>query len=151
GDVVDDGDGGREVRRLDGAADAGGVSGPVGQLAEGGGQVVRVVERHRGLQPGDITRTSATSPCLYGWWGRELPSEHDHLEDDQSWGRVGVCDSGSWSRRKILRPSQVTGSNDRSTTRSLTGMMALSVILMPSGHTSVQHLVMLHSPMPARS
>ena len=38
-----------------------------------------------------------------------------------------------------LLPSQTTGSYLRSTTRSLSGIRALSVILMCSGHTSVQH------------
>ena len=36
----------------------------------------------------------------------------------------------------------------RSTTRSFRGISALSVILMCSGQTSVQHLVMLHRPRP---
>jgi hypothetical protein len=40
-------------------------------------------------------------------------------------------------------PSQTSGSYLRSTTRSFIGMIALSVILMCSGQTSVQHLVML--------
>ena len=30
----------------------------------------------------------------------------------------------------------------------LSGIMALSVIVMPSGHTLVQHLVILHNPTP---
>ena len=38
-----------------------------------------------------------------------------------------------------------------STTRSFSGMMALSVILMCSGQTSVQHLVMLQRPSPSSS
>ena len=46
-------------------------------------------------------------------------------------------------RLKILLPSQTSGSYLRSTTRSLSGISALSVILMCSGQTSVQHLVML--------
>src|SRR5262249_14557332 len=41
-----------------------------------------------------------------------------------------------------------TGSKKRSTTRSLSGMMTLSVIVMLSGQTFVQHLVILHRPMP---
>src|SRR3990170_1788059 len=43
------------------------------------------------------------------------------------------------------------GSKDSSATRSLSGMIALSVILMCSGQTSVQHLVMLHRPIPPLS
>ena len=35
-----------------------------------------------------------------------------------------------------------------STTRSFNGMIALSVIVIPSGRTLVQHLVMLHRPIP---
>ena len=59
--------------------------------------------------------------------------------------------SSSLLRMPILLPSHTSGSYLRSTTRSFIGMIALSVILMPSGHTSVQHLVMLHIPMPAAS
>src|SRR5207253_4920471 len=43
-------------------------------------------------------------------------------------------------RRPILEPSQTRGSYLRSATRSFIGISALSVILMCSGHTSVQHL-----------
>src|SRR5277367_3036855 len=43
---------------------------------------------------------------------------------------------------------RVSGSKKRSTTRSLSGMMALSVMVMFSGQTLVQHLVMLQRPMP---
>ena len=39
--------------------------------------------------------------------------------------------------------SRVNGSKNLSTTRSLRGIIALSVIVMLSGHTFVQHLVML--------
>src|ERR1035437_3310919 len=49
-------------------------------------------------------------------------------------------------RMPIFDPSQTNGSYFLSTTRSFMGMMALSVILMCSGQTSVQHLVMLHRP-----
>ena len=45
--------------------------------------------------------------------------------------------------RKSLLPSQTMGSYLRSATRSFIGISALSVILMCSGQTSVQHLVML--------
>ena len=45
--------------------------------------------------------------------------------------------------RRILSPSHTSGSYLRSTARSFSGISALSVILMPSGQTSVQHLVML--------
>ena len=47
-----------------------------------------------------------------------------------------------------LRTSHTTGSYASVTTRSLSGMMALSVMWMCSGQTSVQHLVMLQRPMP---
>src|SRR5690606_18608798 len=47
------------------------------------------------------------------------------------------------ARLKILLPSHTRGSYLRSTTRSFIGISALSVILMCSGQTSVQHLVML--------
>ena len=54
-------------------------------------------------------------------------------------------------RRKSLFPSHTTGSYLPSTARSLSGISALSVILMCSGHTSVQHLVMLQKPRPFSS
>ena len=54
-------------------------------------------------------------------------------------------------RLKILLPSHTSGSYLRSTTRSLSGISALSVMWMCSGHTSVQHLVMLHIPRPCSS
>src|SRR6185503_6580046 len=41
-----------------------------------------------------------------------------------------------------------SGSKNSSTTRSLSGMIALSVMVMCSGQTVVQHLVMLQNPMP---
>ena len=47
------------------------------------------------------------------------------------------------SRLLIFEPSHTSGSYLRSTARSFKGISALSVILMPSGQTSVQHLVML--------
>ena len=50
---------------------------------------------------------------------------------------------GASRRRPILFPSHTSGSYLRSTARSFSGISALSVILMCSGHTSVQHLVML--------
>ncbi len=67
--------------------------------------------------------------------------------------RVRTCAAGvlgcSASRR--LRMTLPHGSNFTSTTRSFMGMIALSVILMCSGQTSVQHLVMLHKPRPCSS
>ena len=56
-------------------------------------------------------------------------------------GTAGVPLSAG--RREIFEPSQTSGSYFRPTTRSFIGMSALSVILMCSGQTSVQHLVML--------
>src|SRR5262252_580074 len=47
-----------------------------------------------------------------------------------------------------IRNSFDSGSKKRSTTRSLSGMIALSVIVMLSGQALVQHLVMLQRPMP---
>ena len=46
-------------------------------------------------------------------------------------------------RRRIFDPSHTSGSYLRSAARSFSGISALSVILISSGHTSVQHLVML--------
>src|SRR5215208_1212644 len=56
-----------------------------------------------------------------------------------------------YPRRKSLFPSHTTGSYFLSTARSFSGISALSVILMCSGHTSVQHLVMLQNPRPFSS
>lgn len=64
-------------------------------------------------------------------------------------GRGGLTRPGALTasrhglRRLIVFPSHTSGSYVRSTTRSFKGIRALSVILMDSGHTSVQHLVML--------
>ena len=55
----------------------------------------------------------------------------------------GIAGVSWWPRRAILEPSQTSGSYLRPTTRSFIGISALSVILMFSGQTSVQHLVML--------
>src|SRR5262249_32108065 len=55
----------------------------------------------------------------------------------------GTAGVSWWLRRVILEPSQTSGSYLRPTTRSFIGISALSVILMFSGQTSVQHLVML--------
>ena len=41
-----------------------------------------------------------------------------------------------------------SGSKNSSTTRSFSGIIALSVIVICSGHTFVQHFVMLHKPIP---
>ena len=57
--------------------------------------------------------------------------------------RVRVSTAQSALRRRIFRPAHAIGSYRWPATRSFIGMIALSVILMPSGQTSVQHLVML--------
>src|SRR6476469_3235525 len=54
-------------------------------------------------------------------------------------------------RLNSLFPNHTTGSYLRSAARSFNGINALSVILMCSGHTSVQHLVMLQKPSPLSS
>ncbi len=46
-------------------------------------------------------------------------------------------------RLPIFDPSHTSGSYFRSTARSFKGISALSVMWMPSGQTSLQHLVML--------
>ena len=61
-------------------------------------------------------------------------------------GVVGRRARGGYLRRRMVLPSHTSGSYLRSTTRSFIGMIALSVIWMCSGQTSVQHLVMLHYP-----
>ena len=69
---------------------------------------------------------------------------------------VGL-DSPGGLVRVVLRPAAPDAEDleervvRRSTTRSLSGMIALSVMWMCSGQTSVQHLVMLQRPSPASS
>jgi hypothetical protein len=46
-------------------------------------------------------------------------------------------------RPRHHRTSAASGSYTSSTTRSFNGMIALSVMAIDSGHTRVQHLVML--------
>src|SRR5215469_14513773 len=58
-------------------------------------------------------------------------------------GAIAPLTPHPFHRREILLPSQTSGSYLRPATRSLSGISALSVILMCSGQTSVQHLVML--------
>ncbi|CAB4739915.1 unannotated protein [freshwater metagenome] len=55
------------------------------------------------------------------------------------------------SRLRILDPNHRIGSYLLSTTRSFIGMIALSVMRICSGQTSVQHFVMLHIPRPCSS
>src|SRR5580700_1019572 len=69
----------------------------------------------------------------------EPAEDRDHQHDDAG---------QSVLRPKSLRPTKRTGSQCTSATRSLSGMIALSVMWMCSGHTSVQHLVMLQYPSP---
>ena len=66
------------------------------------------------------------------------------------WRTRAICASGGVRRLQgdaaaggSCSPSHTSGSYLRSTARSFKGISALSVILMPSGQTSVQHLVML--------
>ena len=54
-------------------------------------------------------------------------------------------------RRRIVSPSHASRPLLWSAARSFSGMIALSVILISCGHTSVQHLVMLQSPSPCIS
>jgi hypothetical protein len=61
----------------------------------------------------------------------------------QLWLGTGGVSVRPRGRRVILEPSQTSGSYLRPATRSFIGISALSVILMFSGQTSVQHLVML--------
>src|ERR1019366_2035981 len=75
----------------------------------------------------------------------EPAEDRDHHHDDCAQNDDG--DQSPW-RPKSLRPTKRTGSQCTSATRSLSGMMALSVMWMCSGHTSVQHLVMLQYPSP---
>src|ERR1017187_9286709 len=81
------------------------------------------------LAPGDGPRVEV-----------EPPEDDDHRDEDRAQN-----DDADQSplRPKSLRPTKRTGSQCTSATRSLSGMIALSVMWMCSGHTSVQHLVML--------
>src|ERR1700688_271857 len=75
----------------------------------------------------------------------EPGEDHDHHHDDRAQNENA---DQSPLRPKSLRPTKRTGSQCTSATRSLSGMIALSVMWMCSGHTSVQHLVMLQYPSP---
>jgi hypothetical protein len=88
----------------------------------------------RGHQP------SSRHPTFRTTWKVTTPSADDLGDAVDVVARQLSLSAG---RRPILLPSQVRGSYFLSTTRSLSGMSALSVMRMPSGHTSVQHLVML--------
>ena len=57
--------------------------------------------------------------------------------------RLGRTDRRGLARYLPLPNSLAMGSKNSSTTRSFSGIIALSVILISSGHTLVQHLVML--------
>ncbi len=93
----------------------------------------------------DATGTTGTGPGgtfvgrVSGQWKDPLPPTTRTLAAGPCRGRAPQ----SARRRPIFEPSQVSGSNFRSTTRSLSGMMPLSVRWIPSGQTSLQHLVML--------
>jgi hypothetical protein len=106
---------------------SGSVGVPVGPPAPGDRSPVgaRSVRRRAGST--DVTRACRGAQTGPGGRATDDPSHHRHEPD----------------LRKILSPSHTNGSYLRSTTRSFSGMSALSVILMCSGHTSVQHLVML--------
>src|SRR5262245_57644838 len=68
---------------------------------------------------------------------------------EESFGLVLVnLHAGCLRLLRNFLSSQTMGSK-LSAMRSFMGMMPLSVMWMCSGHTSVQHLVMLHSPIPA--
>ena len=64
--------------------------------------------------------------------------------DSRTRPRRGASRSlGSSASAADLADHEPIGSYFTSTTRSFSGMIPLSVILMCSGHTSVQHFVML--------
>ena len=99
-----------------------------------------------GGRDGDRRRRAVELPCRgcrgprCPGWTAGGPLEAGESTEASDWVRL--------VRLRILRPNQAMGSYEASTTRSLRGMMALSVILMCSGQTSVQHLVILHFPRP---
>ncbi len=68
------------------------------------------------------------------------PQPNGDLSPDEL--RRSQSGAGAWRERRRPR-KRTNGSYLASTTRSFIGMMPLSVILMCSGQTSVQHLVML--------
>ena len=68
--------------------------------------------------------------CRNGWLRKRLQLE------------IPCCPPFTAHLLKILNSFR-NGSKYSSTTRSFSGMMALSVIVIPSGHTFVQHFVML--------
>ena len=69
------------------------------------------------------------------------PDEHREHHHDDGAQDDDADQSFRWPRS--MRPTKRTGSQRTSATRSLRGMIALSVMWMCSGHTSVQHFVML--------
>src|SRR5262245_43184379 len=85
------------------------------------------------------------SSCLHGYVSLRTGTRAQALV------LPGILGVSLWVRRVILSPSQTRGSYLRPTIRSFIGISALSVILMCSGQTSVQHLVMLHRPQPKSS
>ena len=115
--------------------------------------LVRGVSPRKACDPGSFgpsyastsVRRMVTPPCgdvHADQVGRDLQHGTPEERGRQPRGRF---------RRRIVCASHTTGSYMRSATRSFRGISALSVILMCSGHTSVQHLVMLQCPDRARS
>ena len=98
------------------------------------------------------------APSRFNWYVprlivplRFMLARFARLPSTTAAGRAASPPSASPARARILRSSQRTGSYRSSATRSFSGMIALSVSWIPSGQTSVQHLVMLHSPTPNSS
>src|SRR5512143_700827 len=86
--------------------------------------------------------------------GQDEQAAHDDGAEDLERESGVQADGGSGSGvvsedfPRMRRSAQPMGSYIRVTTRSLSGMIALSVMWMPSGQTSVQHFVMLQKPSP---
>ena len=83
-------------------------------------------------------------------WKKQAQEEKRKLAEQEEKRKEAAAAKLAEIRRSLggyllnsLLPSHTSGSYLRSTARSFSGMIALSVILMCSGHTSVQHLVML--------
>src|SRR5690606_32396775 len=127
-------------------------------ISRGGGTGARDGGRRKGTGPARPAGTGESGPR----GGRDRREDRPGNARDGRLidGRVVVAENGRRrrpypagafhkglaqleERLKIFEPSQTSGSYFRSTTRSFSGISALSVILMPSGQTSVQHLVML--------
>src|SRR6266542_2306398 len=124
---------------------------PTGVSAASARSQPAVDQQDRREDPGDDKQFASTAAV-----DRRPDDEEDerrrqeHAHDDLEQEPRGQADGGSGSPApksaglpRMRRSAHAIGSYVRDTMRSFSGMIALSVMWMSSGHTSVQHLVML--------